>query len=263
MSAGAIGLVPPSTGLDVNVQAVQPTEVPLDEFATSFVTPEDLAAVGPNLEPKYRICSIQQPDGRTLRVTVAETTWQSGAAFLRAMRDPGRVPAATRERLLRTLVDETGWLPGLAGVHCLLLTADRRIVATRRPPRSEFSAMRWSTSYEEQLTAIDFNGRDDPFSATARRGYLEEFQLPTEGVHVRIIGAIAETEILNRVLLALVETDATADDLIRAAAAGLAEIDAIRTIASTPDSLRHEAQRDDLHPTAALRLQTLANLMTP
>jgi len=261
MNKGAFGLVTPSVERTVAVRTIRPADAPIDELATSLVNAEDRVAVGPNLEPKYRICSIEQPDGETLQVTVAETSWQSGAAFLRVVRDRRRVPEATHQRLLHTVLDETGWLPGLAAVHCVLLTGDRQVVATRRPGNSEFAAGRWSVSYEEQLTSVDFDGDEDPFSAAARRGYAEEFQLPGKTLGVRIIGAIVETQILNRSLLALVQTDVTAEQLNGVALDNLPEIDAISTIASTPGVLRREALRDDLHPTAPIRLEILADLI--
>ncbi len=116
-------------------------------------------------------------------------------------------------------------------------------------------------SYEEQLTSVDFDGDEDPFSAAARRGYAEEFQLPGKTLGVRIIGAIVETQILNRSLLALVETDATAEQLHGVALDNLPEIDAISTIAGAPGVLRRQALRDDLHPTAPIRLEILADLI--
>src|SRR3954464_9538128 len=60
MNRGAFGLVAPSVELNVAVRTISPTDAPIDELATSLVNAEDRAAVGPNLEPKYRICSIAQ-----------------------------------------------------------------------------------------------------------------------------------------------------------------------------------------------------------
>src|SRR5689334_19875670 len=73
-------------GLPVDVTVVGADEAPVAPEVARIVTADDLAAVGPDLEPKFRICAVRLDGAGTLRVTVAETTWSQGASFHRAAR---------------------------------------------------------------------------------------------------------------------------------------------------------------------------------
>ena len=137
--------------------------------------------------------------------------------------------------------------------------------ATRRPDPQNAPG-RWSISFEEQLTTVDTTStREDPFSAAARRGFAEEFGIPAGTVSICVIAAILETDILNRAIFALIDSDATAKELEHAAqlaiTGGSEEIAAVRVIDGSPTSLRTAAQRTDLHATSALRAVLLAGLV--
>jgi hypothetical protein len=261
VTLGAFGLTAPSVEISVAVSAASAGNLPQHEQVARLVTPEDIDAVGPDLEAKYRISSLRQPDATSLAVALIGVTWRTGASFHRALRRSTPLPVADQDDLLRAVAEETVSLPGIAGVHCLLCTPDDEVVAVRRPKRVAYFGDRWSVSYEEQLTEADLaDDREDPFSAAARRGYAEEFKLPAGELRIRIVSAVVEAEIFNRVLLALVETPATPYELRNGDGTERPEIGDVRIISGAPTALRREAMRDDLHPTSALRLQTLAAL---
>ena len=111
------------------------------------------------------------------------------------------------------LVEQTGQMPGIASVHCIGRTDDGKVMAVQRAGQTPYAPGRWSISFEEQLTTVDTTStREDPFSAAARRGFAEEFGIPAGTVSICVIAAILETDILNRAIFALIDSDATAKE---------------------------------------------------
>lgn len=223
---------------------------------------EDYAAVGDGWERKYRAISISRSAGR-LSASLMETTWEEGASFHHAMsRRPDRL-RENADRILGAWFQDAVAFPGILSVHCVVVTGDRKVVATRRPAGTVYSAGCWSVSFEEQVTDADWQaaGRD-PVSAAALRGFAEEFALATDFCTIRIVSAIVEFPIVNPVFVAVITTQERSETLAgHIAGCRSSEVDDIRFLEESPDALRAETQRPDLHPTSALRMLILARLL--
>jgi hypothetical protein len=197
-------------------------------------------------------------------ISVSETTWEEGASFHRAMRRPAPGIREYIDLALEEWISGNSQLPGIACAHCVVITRDRKVVQTRRTRNTPYSAGRWSVSFEEQITASDFESdADDPVTAAARRGFAQELQLPAESIRIQILSAVMEMPIMNTDIVVLMETDHTSE-AIGEASRSLSinpEIDKVGFIGATPDRLRGEASRTDLHPTSGIRLHILARLL--
>jgi hypothetical protein len=223
------------------------------------IEPTDVRAVGPEHEPKYRIRRVGLDEQGNLVLFLAHATWTEGAAFHHALLRRGVASPADRDRLLTGLVDGTIELPGIASVHCIVVTSDGHVVCTRRPDSGLYSPGRWSVSFEEQFTSSDFVDGADPVRAAALRGLAEELGLPPGRASVSVHATAIEVSLLNHCVLATVAAAATRDD-VRAAWARTrsAETDALEFLDASADTLRIEAQRSDLQPTSPLRMLALA-----
>jgi hypothetical protein len=148
-----------------------------DEIDPSILqTLMDLKPVdaGPNIEEKYRVSGITSTvDG--LQIQLSPITWHLGQSFHRAiMEQPGKfIRIAGRQPVPIPL--GASRFPGLAVVHCIVVTADRQILLSQRSDTVAYDPLHWSASYEEQVTTEDFDGTDSVFQRCARRGLREEF----------------------------------------------------------------------------------------
>jgi hypothetical protein len=265
VTEGALELLPPVTGdrsgLTVRVRVIGQEDAPIRPNITYIVTSADITEVGPDKEPKYRICAVHR-SAHEVRVDVAATTWTQGASFHRALRRLAPLPIDYLDTTMHAVFSGRAHLPGTACVHCILISQDQKVVLTLRAKRSEHSAGLWSASFEEQLTDRDFAAAENPIAAAARRGFAEEFRMPAATLKVNVLSALLETEILNVAMVAIVETPATADDIRRAVNAARVtsdtELDAVEFVDSSTDALHAAVQRSDLHPTSAIRLDMLA-----
>lgn len=226
------------------------------------MTPDDVAAAGPDIEPKFRICAVSWPSPDSLHIELAESRWSDGASFHRALRRLGDDAAGYRDGALSDLLASRGHLPGVASVHAIVITRDRMVLQSRRAADSAYAPGTWSASFEEQLTRADVVSTvDGVFETAARRGFREEFGLPGTGGRVRTLAVIVEPELLNQCVVVLFETAETAGEVRSAVHAGDEEIDGVRFVAADPAVPRTEADRADLHPSAAIRLYLLARAL--
>lgn len=158
-------------------------------------------------------------------------------------------------------------MPGIAVVHCLLVTADRKVVLAQRPPNTPHAPGRWSASYEEQITGSDFSHTSiDAASAAAVRGLREEFAVEASAADTTIVSVLMEMPILNPAIVVIVRCQATyqqiEDTWGRHQREGHHdEIAGLRAVELSEDRLRSTAlawEQERLHPTSALRLLLLA-----
>jgi hypothetical protein len=228
-----------------------------------LVEPDDLARAGEGRERKFHLVSVSSPMPAELHATIAETTWEEGASFHSAMSRQGASLRQIADRILSAWLKGTVDLPGILSVHCIVLTRDQKVVATRRASGSFYSANLWSVSFEEQVTSSDFETSDrDAVIAAAKRGFSEELGLSAEGCRVHVVSSILELPILSPALVAIIETDETSEGFKHAwEAAGNsydAEIAEFNFVDATAVSLQSEIRRADLHPTSAIRMQMLS-----
>ena len=133
----------------------------------------------------------------------------------------------------------------------------------RRSANTLYSAGRWSVSFEEQITTIDFESLTyDPATAAALRGFGEEFHLSPYSCHAQVVSAVIEFPITNLCLLVVIHTDEISQAFRAHHSPGdtTQEIAEVDFIDATPDQLRAEIERPDLHPTSAIRIRVLSRL---
>jgi hypothetical protein len=224
------------------------------------IEPADTLAVGRDFEPKYRIRQADLDERGNLRLRLVRASWTEGAAFHRALLRRGFGSTQDQDRLLAGIVDGSVEVPGVASVHCIVVTADGQVLCSRRPDAALYSPGRWSVSFEEQLTAVDFVDGVDPVRAAALRGLAEELGVGSFLASVDIHATLLEMPILNQCVLAIIRSAATAADIRTAWRENTSdEANAIEFIAATAETLQTEAQRSDLQPTSAIRMLTLAD----
>ena len=237
---------------------------PIAEWIRDLVSPADYSKAGPGREPKYRMVSAARSDGARLAVTVARTTWEESASFHCAMVRQAPLLRKNADRILSAWLGGTANFPGIVSVHCIVLTGDGKIVTAQRGTNTLYSAGRWSISFEEQITTVDFESLDhDPATAAALRGFGEEFGLSPDSCRAQVVSAVVEFPITNFSLLVVIETDKMSHDFrrdISAADNASQEIAEVGFIDATPDQLLAEIERPDLHPTSAIRVCVLSRL---
>jgi hypothetical protein len=244
-------------------EVVTPQSAPVPGWIRDLVDANDYARAGQGWEEKYRLVSVSRCDHGGLRLSVAQTTWEEGAAFHTAMSRQLPLLRNNTDAIISAWLAKTAHIPGILSVHCILITRDRKLVGTRRGASSFYSASRWSFSFEEQLTASDFETTEhDALATAARRGLTEEFDLPADGCHVRMISVLIELPIINPIVVAVIETPATSETIRRKVDAGRdeheAEIEEVTFVDLIPDQLAAEMRRNDLHPTSEMRLLLLS-----
>lgn len=177
-------------------------------------------------------------------------------------RQAGHVRENADKTLGAWLRGETG-LPAILAIHGIVIMQDRKIVKTLSAARTIYSANRWSFSFEEQVTAADFQIPDhDPVTAAALRGFGEEFMLPADTCRVKVVSAIVEFPILNPGLVVLIETDEPSERFRQPEDGTIsAEFEEIGLIDLSSDALEAEIERPNLHPASAIRLIILSRLL--
>lgn len=169
---------------------------------------------GPDLEPKYRLTSLEHLSDDTLHVRLAPTTWTLGKGFHDAiLRDPGRFRHAADGSWIEPLPLGTSVLPGLAVVHAIVLTSDGKVLIAQRSAKVGYTPLHWSVSFEEQCTLEDFAPNSDMFATAARRGFLEEFGLAVPPERSCTLSALIQLDLLNLGLVVLIQPEATADEI--------------------------------------------------
>lgn len=260
---GAFEIVPVATETQIpSVAILSPEAAPIAEWIRDLASPDDYAEVGAGREAKYRAASIQREENGQLVIAVARTTWEEGASFHRAMSRQAPLLRENADRILSAWLSGANSFPGILCAHCIVLTGDHKIVNARRGQGTVYAGGRWSTSFEEQLTSIDFESQgQDPVTAAALRGYEEEFGLSSYGCRASVVSAVVEFPITNLAMLVVVETDESSEAIqhaVSAADRADGEIAEVAFIGMSREHILATMQRSDLHPTSEIRLRVLA-----
>lgn len=227
-----------------------------------IVTAADKRAAGVSLENKYRVCRLDDRQSGALIVTLGEATWREGAAFHSAMRRLAKSAPEKVDGLLAEWLGDSAKLPGLAVIHCIVVTADRQIVLARRDLGTPYAGGSWSATFEEQITDSDLgHAPSDVVPAVARRGLREEFGMEPSSFQVRVLGAVMEMPIMNPCLICLLTVDGDYTEMHAAweaaqdrnSAAEIIDLDHL----NSPTMVASKSGRC-LHPTAQIRLDMLA-----
>ncbi|MCX4666787.1 toll/interleukin-1 receptor domain-containing protein [Streptomyces sp. NBC_01381] len=244
-----------------------PSATPVDPALHRLDGPVD----GPGLEHKYRFTSIGlRPDSRVLEVSLAPTSWREARRFHVALRqDPGcarhtdhRHAEANSHRWVRPVPLGDTVLPGIACVHCIVLSSDERVLVTQRNAQASYAPGHWSASFEEQLNQHDIAAHPDPFTHAACRGFREEFGAEVRPGRVTPLSVVIEIGLLNLALTMLVRPQLTAHEIERRWRDDAEDrweaqaLDWLPIRSTTLDS--HTPQ----HPTTALRWAMLRRWLT-
>lgn len=276
MAAEAVD--PPGPGWDLLPRAffriVPEGDAPVDASVREFLDEAGDQPAGRGLETKYRLTRLERRGDGALAANVAETSWELGAGFHMAVRDPRNHPSPPLAiwRWVEEVLTGRPRLPGIAVVHGLLLTSDRKLLLTERSRRRvSYAPGHWSASFEEQITESDFACGDEAADRASRRGVEEEFGLvlPARRESVQVISALLELDSLNLGIVALVRPDVDAAAIearwrTEPRPTHAWEAEQIRFIEASPETLRAasrgeaEALPQPLHPTSRLRMAMLA-----
>ena len=230
---------------------------PVDAVVQAQLEALELPA-GPDLEMKYRFTALNSgSDG--LDATLAPTTWSSAHRFHMALqRDSAWASKLADGRWARPIPFGEQLLPGIAVVHAIILTADRRVIAALRSRATSYAPLHWSVSFEEQLSENDFGHDQDAFTAAARRGFHEEFGAEVSTADVIPLASVLQVDLLNLGVVMLVRPAVTAREIRdswQSAASDRWEAEDIQSIPL--DDLASENIGLQLHPTSQLRCLAL------
>lgn len=288
----AAELYPPSSVIaDEEPRVRRVGKLSRDPAAMSAIRDSEGIDVGSAIEKKYRVVEARRDEDGILAFEVATADWQIDAAFHEVMQiERSYGYARFADRLERILQSGRSDLPGLMSVHTIALTSDRRILFGLRASWKRYSPGTWAASFEEQITASDFEAAGCPIANCARRGFAEEYlfiphmapfrELPKEvrNAPVHVVSALIETQILNISPVAIIGVPYTAEHIwntwkknkeefkaIRDQEPEIAEVEAVPLdkLPSSPAEA-HEltwAKRHDnamLHPTTRLRMAVLS-----
>jgi hypothetical protein len=260
LTAGAMELAhaDPQGSPAAAVAMLPMSSAPIADWIRDLASPEDLAKVGRSREAKYRVTSTPAVHDRILNVGLTATTWEESASFHSAVL---RQASALRQNVDKIV---SGWIsgattfPGLASVHSIVVTKDAKVIKTRRATETLYSAGKWSISFEEQVTGVDFD--DDQFdavTAAALRGFDEELGLPATTCRPTVMSALLEFSIINVAFAVLLETSLLSNDFPHHVQNG-EEIKEVRSFDLSSQQLGTEAENQDLHPTSRIRLGILS-----
>jgi len=102
------------------------------------------------------------------------------------------------------------------GVICTVLTADNKIVLSRRRKTVATAGGQYNSSFAE---AMDFkrdvneSGQPDPF-LTIKRGMLEEYGFDVKDDNIKILGVILDTKYGAPSIIGSIQSDKTSSDIL-------------------------------------------------
>ncbi len=170
-------------------------------------------ATGPDLEMKFRFTGLNYRTD-ALEIALTPTTWTSARRFQTALeRDPAWASKLPDGKWIMPLPFGDVLLPGIAVVHAIIVTSDRRVIAAQRSEKTSYSPLHWSVSFEEQLNEKDIRDEQGAFTAAARRGFHEEFGAEIAACNVMPLTAIMQIDLLNLGIVVLLRPSMTAEDV--------------------------------------------------
>lgn len=191
-----------SENIDLKVGSEE--EFPIDSAAAALAAEfEELAGQG--WEQKYRVALLKPDKTQNLLVTLVPITYEMANGFHRALQarangqNRGAIQLLRAQWLKRLAKPGRYTLPGIAVVHAIVLTADRKILVAQRSPNTNYAPLHWSASFEEQITTKDVERGSAVFGSAAARGFAEEFfagsQLPLS--QLPVLSVFLDVSILN------------------------------------------------------------------
>ena len=236
----------------------------LHASVASFLARSGPQATGPGLEPKLRVVSFARARDGALEVELAPTTWELGRGFHMALLGCSSAPVEAPEWLAAAFAGRPV-TPGLAAVHGVVVTRDRKLVLMRRAADVLYRPSHWAATFEEQMVADDLEEPDSLARATLR-GVHEELGVPRRLARTTFLSTLVELETLNIAFLSRIDIAFESRELLALArsAPDARDADRIDFVAAEPAALRALAASDGgtqhapLHPTSALRLELLA-----
>lgn len=239
-------------------------EPALHPSVTSFFERCGPQATGPGLEPKLRVVSFARASDGVLEVELAPTAWELGRGFHMALLGCSNAPREVSDWLEAALSGRP-ITPGLAAVHGVVVTRDRKLVLMRRAADVLYRPSHWAATFEEQMVADDLEEPDALARATLR-GVHEELGVPRRLARTRFLSALVELETLNLAFLSRIDIAFESRELLALArtAPDARDADRIDFVEADPNTLRALAEssggerHSPLHPTSALRLALLA-----
>ena len=249
---------------DARFEVVDAARAPLDPYIDTLLTEARSSFEEDGYEDKYRVVDWRCSNSG-LVVQAVQTEWETGHLFHRLIGEKlSRLECSDEvENWLFMSFKERSSLPGLASVHGIVVTRDRRIVLSRRALHTHYAPGAWSVGFEEQITGIDIRS-ENPLLHAACRGFREEFGVTISADRVRIISGLLEVPNLNHSLVALLEPELTFNEIHRAwqdmseSQPELSKLDEL-SLDDLPTEDRAEALQEEypLHPTSRLRLHLL------
>jgi len=242
-------------------RAVEPAQ---HASVASFLARCGSQATGPGLEPKLRVVSFARAGDGALEVELAPTSWELGRGFHMALLACSAPPPEAAEWLAEAFAGHP-ITPGLAAVHGVVLTRDRKLVLMRRAADVLYRPSHWAATFEEQMVADDLVESDAIAGATLR-GVHEELGVPPRLARCTFLSALVELETLNIAFLSRIDVAFESRELLALArsAPDARDADRIDFVDAEPSILRALAESGGgashapLHPTSALRLELLA-----
>lgn len=248
---------------------------PPDATAADLVDAGEIDRAGPEIERKYRFDNLAVTSG-SLELVCGPSSWALGRGFHRVVyRDPSLLSAAYPTGAWLPAPLGKARLPGLASVHVVVTTVDNQLLLAQRGAHMSYAPLRWSVSFEEQLTVDALTGEPETPIETARRGFSEEFGISAIDAQIKPLGAIIELDTLNLATLVHLRCNSSSNAVRAAWQATVAniqkssakdgktevalEIRALDFVEATPQAvsaLLHEVRsKRQFHPTARIRLR--------
>lgn len=253
----------PASGI-CRFTAVPEDEAPLTPPFDAVVNDEHRAAAGAAFEPKYRVAGVRRDDDGALLVALAPTTWELGRGFHTVARSsPGKLAGRGGAGWPEPIPLGDDRLPGIAVVHVVVVTSDRRLLLAQRSRNVGYSPGCWSVSFEEQITRSDLDAGGDAAANAARRGFREEFGEDLDPGRAFSLTAILEIPILNAAVVTLFECPHTAAEIAERWAREPRpthhfEADAVSSVelsdAALHDLVSGAGQHKPLHPSSSMRV---------
>ncbi len=239
-------------------------EPELHSSVTSFFERCGPQATGPGLEPKLRVISFARSHEGALEVELAPTTWELGRGFHMALLGCSSAPVEAPEWLAAAFAGRPV-TPGLAAVHGVVVTRDRKLVLMRRAADVLYRPSHWAATFEEQMVADDL-AEPDALERATLRGVHEELGVPRRLARSTFLSTLVELETLNLAFLSRIDIAFESRELLTLArtAPDARDADRIDFVDAEPSALRAlarsggGAEHAPLHPTSALRLALLA-----
>lgn len=167
----ALELLPPEYPVQRLAIELGQTALNVDHrLALQLMSDKPFASVGPDLEPKLRICGVRLAldelksgmSPTSLHLTLVPTTWTRGRGFHRALetrQQPGNCSSSDLAKVLSLLPEQLSSspsVPDIAALHIIVRTSDDWIPLLQRSPQVAYAPGHWSASLEEQWTLADF-----------------------------------------------------------------------------------------------------------